>query len=83
LLEQLKTARFVIRRMRERIVRCLTHSQNRKPRDSLPAAPEPVSQNHRSRTADRGAPRHPDCFARAAGARTAGFRPSDGRTVGL
>lgn len=31
-LQQLKTTRFVLGGMRERIVRCLTHSQNRKPR---------------------------------------------------
>ena len=30
LLQQLKTARFVLGRMRERVVRCLTHNQNRK-----------------------------------------------------
>jgi len=36
LLQQLKTARFVLGGMRERVVRCLTHSQNRKPRYSSP-----------------------------------------------
>ena len=37
LLQQLKTARFVLGGVRERVVRCLTHSQNRKPRYSSPS----------------------------------------------
>src|SRR5215472_16359578 len=37
LLQQLKTARFVLGGVRERVVRCLTHSQNRKLRHSSPS----------------------------------------------
>lgn len=38
LLQQLETAPFVFGRMRERVVRCLTHNQNRKLRYSSPSA---------------------------------------------
>ena len=37
MLQQLKTARFVLGGMRERVVRCLTHSQNRKLRYRSPS----------------------------------------------
>ena len=36
LLQQLKTARFVLGGVRERVILCLTHSQNRKLRYSSP-----------------------------------------------
>jgi len=43
LLQQLKTARFVLGRMRERVIRSLTHSHDHKPRHfPRPAVPRPV-----------------------------------------
>ncbi len=48
LLQQLKTARFIRSGMRERIVRCLTHSQNCKPRCSSPPGRSPDLAPERS-----------------------------------
>ena len=43
LLQQLKTARFVLGGVRERVVRCLTHSQNRKLRYPSPSTRSPLA----------------------------------------
>ena len=47
-LQQLKTTRFVLARMRERVVRCIPHSQNRKAQPPLPLARLIVPRSERS-----------------------------------